>query len=48
VILPLFYQRNTALLGPKIDRFNISPLNYLFIKDVTLKREGEFSGIRLF
>ena len=37
VILPLFYKKNTALLGARIDRFRISPLNYLFLKDVTLK-----------
>ena len=36
-ILPLFYRRNTVLLGSRVKEFAISPLNYLFLKDVSLK-----------
>ncbi|MEK6705631.1 MAG: peptide ABC transporter substrate-binding protein [Bdellovibrionota bacterium] len=38
VIVPLFYKRITVLLGPRIDELSISPLNYLFIKLIRLKR----------
>jgi oligopeptide transport system substrate-binding protein len=37
VITPLFYRRNTVLLGPRIKDFSISPLNYLFLKNVSVK-----------
>ena len=37
VIYPLFYRKNAVLLGPKIKEFKISPLNYLFFKELTLK-----------
>ena len=37
VILPLFYKKNTVLLGPRVGSFSISPLNYLFLKTVTLQ-----------
>jgi oligopeptide transport system substrate-binding protein len=37
VIVPLFRSRNTVLIGPRIKDFAISPLNYLFLKDVSLK-----------
>lgn len=38
VVLPLFYRKNTVLLGQKIKEFRISPLNYLFLKDVSLAK----------
>lgn len=37
VIVPVFYKRNTALLGSHIEKFEISPLNYLFFKNVRMK-----------
>jgi oligopeptide transport system substrate-binding protein len=37
VIVPLFYKRNTALVGPRLRDFEISPLNYLFLKAVRLR-----------
>lgn len=37
IILPLFYSRNTVLLGKEVQSFWISPLNYLFFNQVTLK-----------
>lgn len=37
VILPLFYKKNTVLLGKRLEKFEISPLNYLFLKNVSLK-----------
>jgi oligopeptide transport system substrate-binding protein len=36
-ILPLFYRRNTVLIGSRLNEFRISPLNYLFLKALTLK-----------
>lgn len=35
-ILPLFYRKNTVLLGPKVESFSLSPLNYLFLNRVFL------------
>jgi oligopeptide transport system substrate-binding protein len=35
-IYPLYYVKNTALVGKRLKSFSISPLNYLFIKDVVL------------
>jgi ABC-type oligopeptide transport system substrate-binding subunit len=35
-IYPLFYRKNTALAGKRLKSLSISPLNYLFIKDVLL------------
>jgi oligopeptide transport system substrate-binding protein len=37
VIVPLFYRRNIALLGPRVQELKISPLNYLFLKDAKVK-----------
>ena len=37
VIVPLFRRRNTVLIGPRVKDFSISPLNYLFLKGVSLK-----------
>ncbi len=37
VILPLFYQKNSALIGPRVRKLELSPLNYLFLKNTTLK-----------
>lgn len=37
-ILPLFYRKNTVLLGTRIKEFRISPLNYLFFKEVVLEK----------
>ena len=34
VILPLFYRKNAVLLGPKVKSFELSPLNYLFFKNL--------------
>lgn len=36
-VVPLFYKRNTVLLGARVQDFQISPLNYLFLKSVTLR-----------
>ncbi|MCM2276987.1 MAG: peptide ABC transporter substrate-binding protein [Oligoflexia bacterium] len=36
-IVPLFYRKNTVLLGGRVQRFSISPLNYLFFKDVAIR-----------
>jgi ABC-type oligopeptide transport system substrate-binding subunit len=36
VIYPLYYRKNTAVVGRRLNRFSISPLNYLFLKDVDL------------
>lgn len=33
-IVPLFHKRNTVLLGKRVREFRISPLNYLFFKDL--------------
>ena len=41
VILPLFYKKNTVLLGPKVREFQISPLNYLFLKRVTVSPDKQ-------
>lgn len=38
IIKPLFYRRNSVLLGPRISEFHISPLNYLFFKEITLRQ----------
>jgi ABC-type oligopeptide transport system substrate-binding subunit len=35
-IYPLYYAKNTALTGRRVKAFSISPLNYLFIKDLVL------------
>jgi oligopeptide transport system substrate-binding protein len=37
VVVPLFRRRNTVLIGTRVKGFAISPLNYLFLKDVTLR-----------
>lgn len=37
VIFPLFYQRNSVVLGPRIKNFKMSPLNYLFFSEITLR-----------
>ncbi|OFZ17763.1 MAG: hypothetical protein A2X94_04125 [Bdellovibrionales bacterium GWB1_55_8] len=37
VIVPLFFRRNVALLGPRVRKLEISPLNYLFLKTVELE-----------
>jgi oligopeptide transport system substrate-binding protein len=34
VIAPLFHRKNTVLLGPRVKELKITPLNYLFLKDV--------------
>lgn len=39
VIYPLFYKRNNALVSRRIRELVISPLNYLFLKDVRLSEE---------
>jgi oligopeptide transport system substrate-binding protein len=36
VIVPLFYRRNTVLVGPRVKKLEISPLNYLFLKAIRL------------
>lgn len=36
LILPLFYKKNTVLLGKRVRQFGISPLNYLFLKGVAM------------
>ena len=36
-VVPLFYRKNTVLIGPRVKDFQISPLNYLFLKLITLK-----------
>ncbi len=36
-ILPLFYRKNTVVIGPRVESLEISPLNYLFFKNVTMK-----------
>ncbi|MGE0614165.1 MAG: peptide ABC transporter substrate-binding protein [Bacteriovoracia bacterium] len=41
VVLPLFYRKNSLLLGPAIESMEISPLNYLFLKTVAMKQSGE-------
>lgn len=37
VIMPLFYRKNAVLLSPRVKNFSLSPLNYLFLKDITRK-----------
>lgn len=37
VVVPLFQRRNTVLIGPRVQGLAVSPLNYLFLKDVRLK-----------
>jgi oligopeptide transport system substrate-binding protein len=37
VVVPLFQRRNTVLIGPRVQTLTVSPLNYLFLKDVRLK-----------
>jgi oligopeptide transport system substrate-binding protein len=37
VIVPLFRRKNAVVLGPRVERFSLSPLNYLFLKDLSLK-----------
>lgn len=41
VIVPLFYRKNAVLVGPRLQRFEISPLNYLFLKKLQLRPEGD-------
>ncbi|MCC7441526.1 MAG: peptide ABC transporter substrate-binding protein [Bdellovibrionales bacterium] len=36
VVAPLFYTKNSVITGRRVKKLNISPLNYLFIKDVEL------------
>ncbi|MBI3533935.1 MAG: hypothetical protein HY072_00390, partial [Deltaproteobacteria bacterium] len=36
VILPLFYRKNTVLVHDNIKSFSVTPLNYLFFKNVVL------------
>ncbi len=40
VVLPLFYRKNAVLLGERVGSFQISPLNYLFFKQIRLKQSG--------
>lgn len=37
VILPLFYRYNLILLGPRIKKVALTPLNYLFFSEIRLK-----------
>ena len=37
VIYPLFYKQNVAITGPRVDYFELTPLNYLFFKSVLLR-----------
>ena len=37
VIFPLFHRKNAVLLGSRIGEFRISPLNYLFLRDVSFR-----------
>lgn len=36
VILPLFHKKNTVVLGPKVKRFELNSLNYLFFSDIEM------------
>jgi oligopeptide transport system substrate-binding protein len=37
VILPIFYRQNLVLLRDRVKTFSLTPLNYLFFKDLRLK-----------
>ena len=37
VIVPLFYKKNTVLLGKRVKSFEISPLNYFFLKKLVMQ-----------
>ena len=39
VIFPLFHRKNSVLLGKRVRSFQISPLNYLFFKDVSIQNQ---------
>lgn len=41
VILPLFHQKNPVLLGKRVQKFELTPLNYLFFKKIKITQASQ-------